>query len=307
MATANAGRNFLKNLRTSSAQAKPEKTTRVGNPATGWAYGPLMPKRHPGFTLIELLVVIAIIAILASMLLPALSRAKTKAQGVSCLNNLKQLQLAVAMYTGDNQEKFPENPGAITTSNAWVTGVMKWDSAFSPNPQNTNTEMLTEGEIGPYVAKNTGIFKCPADTAPGAQGPRVRSVSMNGFVGDVRDIANNIAGQTTKGWTRFLKTGDLTSPGPANTWVMLDECPDSINDGFFSVRMQPDASAKWSDVPASTHNGAGGFSFADGHAEIKKWRDGNTLFPVRRASPCPGNETYSPTDMPWLQQRTSAN
>jgi prepilin-type N-terminal cleavage/methylation domain-containing protein/prepilin-type processing-associated H-X9-DG protein len=263
-----------------------------------------MTKRCEGFTLIELLVVIAIIAILAAMLLPVLSKAKLKAQGTYCLNNLKQLQLAIIMYADDNQEKFPENPGAGTGLNAWVAGVMTWDNPVAANPQNTNTTLLTAGEIGPYMAKNVGVFKCPADIIPGARGPRVRSVSMNGFVGDVNNIANNISGQATHNWRRIMKTGDLML-GAANTWVMLDECPDSINDALFSVRMQSDATAKWTDVPASTHNGAGGFSFADGHTEIKKWLDGNTKAPVRRLSPCPDNELYSPNDITWLQQRTT--
>ena len=263
-----------------------------------------MASRRTGFTLIELLVVIAIIAILAAMLLPALSKAKLKAQGISCINNLKQLQLAMIMYTGDNQERFPENPGAGSSLNAWAAGVMTWDNPIQPNLQNTNITLLNTSEMAPYLGKNVGVFKCPADTILGVLGPRVRSVSMNGFVGDVNDIANNFKGQTP-GWKRFMKTGDLTSPGAANTWVLLDECPDSINDGFFSVRMQPNSSAKWTDVPASTHNGAGGFSFADGHAEIKKWLDGNTKAPVRRSS-CPDNELYSPNDISWLQQRTTA-
>lgn len=258
-----------------------------------------------GFTLIELLVVIAIIAILAAMLLPVLSKAKLKAQGVCCLNNLKQLQLAVTMYTGDNQERFPENPGAGTSLNSWVAGVMSWDNSVQPNLENTNTYLLTAGEIGPYVSKCTGIFKCPADTIPGALGTRVRSVSMNGFVGDVNNIASYISGQATHDWQRFLKSGDLTRLGAANAWVILDECPDSINDSFFAVRMQPDTTAKWTDVPASTHNGAGGFSFADGHSEIKKWLDANTKAAVRRLSPCPDNERYSPDDITWLQQRTT--
>jgi prepilin-type N-terminal cleavage/methylation domain-containing protein/prepilin-type processing-associated H-X9-DG protein len=258
------------------------------------------------FTLIELLVVIAIIAILAAMLLPALSRAKVKAQGIYCMNNLKQLQLATIMYADDNQDKFPENPGLATGPPAWVHGQMTWDSSFQANPQNTNATLMTSGEIGPSVAQNAGVFKCPADLVRGARGPRVRSYSMNGFVGDVANIANYING-AVPGWRRFLKTSDTGKMGAVNLWVLLDECPDSINDGFFSVRMQPNPTAKWTDVPASTHNGAGGFSFADGHAEIKKWKDGNTLAPVRHqvGMGCPDNEKYSPDDIVWMQQRTS--
>jgi len=259
--------------------------------------------RAPAFTLIELLVVIAIIAILAAMLLPALSKAKAQAQGVYCMNNLKQVQLAIVMYTGDFRDTFPENPGSTITSNSWVTGDLTWDFPPSPsNPDNTNTALLTAGEIGPYVAKNVGVFKCPADIYPGAKGPRVRSISMNGFVGDVLDI--NGKASLNPGWKRFLKTSDCAKPGPSMTWVLLDECPDSMNDDFFSVLMQ--TGANWTDVPASTHNGAGGFSFVDGHAEIKKWLDPNTTAPVRRVNPCPDNGKNSPRDIVWMQQRTSS-
>jgi prepilin-type N-terminal cleavage/methylation domain-containing protein/prepilin-type processing-associated H-X9-DG protein len=266
-----------------------------------------VPNVNPeaGFTLIELLVVIAIIAILAAVLLPALSKAKLKAQGVYCLNNLQQLQMAVIMYADDHHEGFPDNPGTANGPPNWVHGQMTWDSPVQPNLQNTNIALLTSGEVGPYVANNPGAFKCPADLYPGAKGPRVRSYSMNGFVGDVANIANWINGQATHNWRRFLKTSDVAPMGTSKLWVLLDECPDSINDGFFSVRMQP--GAKWTDVPASTHNGAGGFSFADGHAEIKKWVDGNTLAPVRHkvGMGCPDNEQYSPDDITWMQQRTS--
>ena len=131
-------------------------------------------RRREGFTLIELLVVIAIIAILAAVLLPVLSKAKLKAQGIYCINNLKQLQLAIIMYTSDNQEKFPENPGAGTSLQSWVAGVMSWDNVIQPNLENTNVSLLTQGDIGPYVSQCPGVFKCPADTIHGAKGPRVR-------------------------------------------------------------------------------------------------------------------------------------
>ncbi|TAK93948.1 MAG: prepilin-type N-terminal cleavage/methylation domain-containing protein, partial [Verrucomicrobia bacterium] len=125
----------------------------------------------PGFTLIELLVVIAIIAILAAMLLPALGKAKTKAEGIACLNNLKQVQLAWTMFANDNEERLPDNPGATITYNSWVTGIMRWDLPPSGIwTDNTNTLRLTEGEIGPYVARNTGIFRCPADKVSGQAG-----------------------------------------------------------------------------------------------------------------------------------------
>jgi prepilin-type N-terminal cleavage/methylation domain-containing protein/prepilin-type processing-associated H-X9-DG protein len=255
------------------------------------------------FTLIELLVVIAIIGILAAMLLPAMSAVKSKAKATYCLNNLKQVQLAIVMYTGDNSDKFPENPGATITPNSWVTGKLSWDLPPSPsNPDNTNILDLTAGEIGSYVAKSVNIFKCPADTYPGARGPRIRSISMNGFVGDV----SNINARLNPGWKRYLKTTDCTSPGPSLTWVLLDECPDSINDDFFSVTMAGGSAATWTDVPASTHSGAGGFSFADGHAEIKRWLDENTRAPVKKVNPCPDNAKNSPHDVVWMQQRTSS-
>ncbi len=258
----------------------------------------------PAFTLIELLVVIAVIAILAALLLPALSMAKQRAQSIYCMNNLQQLQLAIEMYADENKQKFPDNPGSTTTINSWVTGNLSWDwPPKFPNFQNTNTALLTAGEIGRYVARNVRIFKCPADIFPGRWGPRVRSYSMNGFVGDTL----NINEKNNPGWRRLLKTSDCISPGPARTWVLLDECPDSINDDFFSVTMQGGATATWTDVPASTHNGAAGFSFVDGHAEIKPWLDANTRAPVSRVNPCPDNKKNSPDDIVWLQQRTSSH
>ena len=234
------------------------------------------------------------------MLLPALAKAKTKAEGIACLNDLRQIQVACLMYPQDNLGKVPENRGSIVTPDSWCTGEMRWEVG-APWSQNYNTTYLTAGQIGPYVAKSIGVFRCPADKYPGVSGNRVRSIAMNGFVGDVLKI-NGTYINMTGGWKRFLKTSDFKSP--ANIWVVLDEHPDSINDTLFAVPMTS-TNATWWDVPASYHNRAGGFSFQDGHAEIKKWQDANTVQPVNRKSPSSGNGKLSPRDLIWLQERTS--
>jgi prepilin-type N-terminal cleavage/methylation domain-containing protein/prepilin-type processing-associated H-X9-DG protein len=265
------------------------------------------------FTLIELLVVIAIIAILAALLLPALTKAKQQAQGTQCMSNLRQLTIGWHMYNGDNRGYFVPNGGEAyqpTGPNAqvdgqWCPGRQDVSTDLSPASYagvNVGFQWIESGLIYPNV-KNPAIYKCPADqggvTSFGAFYPHVRSMSMNAWISPLGGAWGGA--QDASELRLFVKEPDLTVPGPVNTWLLMDENPSSLNDGFL-VEDPSQSPPIWIDCPASYHNNACGISFTDGHAQIKKWVDRAIL-----TSDWGGNTTpKNGTDLLWVTSRSTS-
>ncbi len=259
-----------------------------------------------GFTLIELLVVIAIIAILAAMLIPVLSKAKTKAQGIGCLNNLKQLNYAWILYAGDANDVLPRNGGigsialSMTDPNInngnWVHGVM--GTQYGTPVSNTDPNLVKAGSLYPY-SKNVGIYKCPADK-------KTALVAGSGALPTTRSMSMNFSMNPVSVWSTqlqiYTKLSDIVNPLPANCWVFIDECPGTINDGFL-VCDPLGYPSTWVDIPAAYHNGACGISFAEGHAEIKKWKDPVVLSQNSPTFTMAGQAP--PSDLHWLQDRST--
>ncbi|MFM8469826.1 MAG: type II secretion system protein [Limisphaerales bacterium] len=256
-----------------------------------------------GFTLIELLVVIAIIAILAGMLLPALSKAKEKAAGTKCLSNNKQLQLAWSLYAGDFDDRICRNGGATPLVNSNTTGCADWmRPGGAPTwpyvvGYETNTDLFMHGQLGTYAA-NPAIFKCPSDKYifPGAVGTYARSVSMNNWMnGSARPSA---AVAPNPVYTRLAQMGK-----PTDLYVFVHEDVNSIDDGYFAIDLDPANNGSWnnSNRPAAMHNGSTTLGFADGHVEFHKW----DALQISTANVVGVFRPNGSTDATWIKVRSS--
>lgn len=272
-----------------------------------------------GFTLVELLVVVAIMTILASLLLPAIGKARQKSRGLQCLNNLRQMGLGWQMYADDQYGVLVPNwgnaiAGIDETNPSWVAGWMD----YTASSHNTNIDYLVHPGVGdrPYGAllgpytKDYRLYRCPADTSKieisGERFSRVRSVSMNMYAGA------NWVGPLAKegldaGYFIYRTQADFRALQPANAWIMLDEHEDSINGGGFVVDViRRGSDAQLIDTPASYHNNACGFNFADGHAEVHRWTDERLVVPVKRLTIGARVQSPNSRDILWMQERTTA-
>jgi prepilin-type N-terminal cleavage/methylation domain-containing protein len=271
------------------------------------------------FTLIELLVVIAIIAILAAVLMPVLNKAEQRAQGIQCLDNLRQLGIAWPMYAHDNNDGLcpltgeanmvtsPTDPGAQPggSKSSWVLGSMQ-----SPSQGGTNIALIQAGLLYAYV-NNFKVYKCPADNVavnPAMQGLQtVRSLSMNCWMNVIgNDNWNQTEGYTGTAHQQIIYTRLARIMDPADRWVLIDENPYSINDGMFVCDVA--AVRNWVDIPASYHNHGAALNFADGHSEIKIWHDSAVVnFNSLTAPPTGlGPRCDTSGDLQWLQQRSTS-
>jgi prepilin-type N-terminal cleavage/methylation domain-containing protein/prepilin-type processing-associated H-X9-DG protein len=277
-------------------------------------------KHHPslgneGFTLIELLVVIAIIAVLASMILPALASAKAKTQGIQCMNNHRQMAYAWKMYSDDNRDvlpyasdydRFPER-----TKYAWVSGTMDNDPN---NRSNWDPDVdIKKSPLWNYCGKSLKLWRCPADnmtfTVNKVSKPRVRSISMNLYLGGFAGTDGEWS--SIDKYRLYLKYSDLAVPSPTKIFVFLDMRPDSIDTGNFMVNMAgyPDKPGQFafSDLPQYKHNKGCGFSFADGHSEMRRWKDERTMPVSLKSNSSKSDEFSSPNnkDIAWLQDHAT--
>jgi len=276
------------------------------------------PNRLFAFTMVELVVIILITSLLSLLVIPALAKTKPNSKAAQCLNNLRQFTAAWTLYDSDNGERVPNNYGVADTVATvqsgvlanWANNVMSWSASTSVSDQsNTNVNWLAKGVLGKYLSDPVRVYKCPADTflspaqvAAGYQA-RLRSISMNSVFGRF-STGNDPTAQGINAFfpqfLQYLKRASVLKPG--KTWLVLDEHPDSINDGYFVNNFQ---ATSWQDIPASYHDGACGFAFVDGHSELKRWQSRISISPVRFVySPPPSFDTLGRLDFAWYLEHT---
>ncbi len=250
------------------------------------------------FTLIELLVVVAVLALLSCIAAPMLAKAKTKSPAVGCLSNLRQLQAGWAMYSDDNGGiLMPNAPVSTLPNNTWCAGTVGWGVLSA----NTNPVPYQISVMAHYVSSNLTIYRCPGDIVPSQNGQRLRSYSMNGQIG-----APYYGSQFNPGWRTYTNETDLVCPSPKDAFVFCDEHPSSINDGLFVASL---STPQYTDLPASYLEGGCGFSFADGHAEVHKWRSRFVFLPVvaNQTPNFPILSSGSDLDWVWLRDHSSCH
>jgi len=266
-----------------------------------------------GFTLIELLVVIAIIAILMGILMPSLQMVKKMAQSITCSSNLRSLMIAWNVYAGDNDNKLVAAQSGMPDRPNWFSGGL----SFSSDPVNWDIENnMTTSPLWTYVGENRKIYKCPADKAKvennlGTVVPRVRSNSMSQVFGYGEWLNSSPSNRSQTVWRTYSKLTGIVQPG--NTWVFIDEHPDSINDAAFAnacTDASVPSAARIIDFPANYHNGACGFSFADGHALIRKWsgskiKDAEVFFGIGGGIALNVSAEDSWEDVQWMAANTT--
>jgi prepilin-type processing-associated H-X9-DG protein len=259
-----------------------------------------------------MLVVIAVVAILTTLALPPLHRAKSRGVSTYCANNFRQLGIAMHLYAADHDDALPYNMGtegihktvADGTYLNWVNNVMSWEL----DAENTNTALLTTGGLGPYVSRAATVYRCPSDRVLSAQQrqagwtERVRSVSMNAMLGYAGEFMAGKINTNNPSYRQFFRLSEI--PDPSQIFAFVEEHPDSINDGYFINRF---SYHEWTDLPASYHHGGANFIFADGHAEFHAWRLASTMPPARPDAASLPLE-LGPTDrsdLYWVLARTS--
>jgi len=261
----------------------------------------LAVRQQRGFTLIELLVVIAIIAILAAMLLPALSKAKGKALQVKCLSNLKQLQLGWQLYAGDNNDFMaPNAPLGFPAEQSWCySAYQDWFNSDA----NTNIALYKKAILAPFLGGQIGVYKCPGDTIPSSNGQRLRSYSMQSQMGNL--YSYDITRGYNANYAAFKKVSELTRLRPVDAAVFLEENMCSMNDGYLQVNNN---APRWPDVPGSYHHWNCGFSWADGHTSMRKWVSSVLKIPVKAGYYADSISTgIGNPDYRWWSEHTSVH